>query len=882
MKKALKISGIILLLLIITLVVAPFLFQNQIKDMVKTFVNDNVNAEVTFDDINLSFVKSFPQAYVSIDNLKIVNRAPFEEETMATAQTIAFDLSVKELFKKTDEEPIVINSVEIDEALVTLKLNYKGTANYDIALKKEDQAKTTTSDSGFSFDIDNYAINNSALSYIDESSKMAIYTSNLNHSGKASFSDNVSQLDSHTDTKVTMLIDSIAYLKNNSVKLDALIDMDLENNTYTFKDNKGYINNLPLEFNGFVQLAEEGQNVDITFKNPSSSFKDFLAVIPKQYSKNLDNVETTGDFKVNGKIEGLVTENTIPKLDINIRSNNASFKYPDLPKRVENITIDASVKNTNGNTDDTFINLNTLNFKIDDDTFKSSATIKNLTKNMLVNADIDGTLNLANVSKAYPIELDNELSGILKGQLTTAFDMNAIETNAYERIKNNGTISVTDFVFSSEDIVNPINITKTNIAFTPKQVTLENFDATTGKSDLKATGTIDNLLGFLLSDKDLKGNFKVDANTFAVNDFMVADDTTSKDNKTTDASESLKIPSFLDCTINANAKTVLYDNLTLKDVKGQLVIKDQKADLKNMTSSIFDGNLAIAGTVSTKEKTPVFNMNLGVSNFDIAKSTAALDLLQTLAPIANSLQGKLNTTINLKGDLNESFTPKISSISGNALAEILTSQIQSNSELLDGLSTKLDFIDFKKLDLKDLKTKLDFSDGNVTIKPFTIKYQDIPIEVSGSHSFTNILNYKATLQVPAKYLGSDVTSLIAKIDDAAVEKLTIPVTANISGNYKSPKIETDLTSGVANLTNQLIEIQKQKLIDQGKEELTDILGGLLGGNKDDETNDKETDSSSSNNPDPKDEVTETVTNILGGILGGKNKKKEQKKDSIKN
>ena len=317
-----------------------------------------------------------------------------------------------------------------------------------------------------------------------------------------------------------------------------------------------------------------------------------------------------------------------------------------------------------------------------------------------------------------------------------------------------------------------------------------------------------------------------------------------------------------------------------------MVIKDQKADLKNMTSSIFDGNLVIAGVVSTKEATPSFNMNLGVSNFDIAKSTAALDLLQTLAPIAKTLQGKLNTTINLKGDLNNDFTPKISSISGNALAEILTSQIQSNSELLDGLNAKLNFIDFKKLDLKNLKTKLDFSDGNVTITPFTINYQDIPIEVSGSHSFTNILNYKATIQVPAKYLGSDVNNLIAKIDDDAVKNLTVPVAANISGNYKNPKIETDLTSGVTKLTSQLVEIQKQKLLNEGKDKLTDLLGGLLGSN-DDDVNTEETDSSStgtssSDTPDKNDDVTETVTGILGGLLGAKKKKKEQKKDSIQN
>lgn len=884
MKKALKVIGIIVTTLVILLALTPILFQNQIKNIVSNYVNNNVNATVTFDDVSLSFLKSFPQAYVSVDNLKIVNNAPFEDETFATVKSIAFDMSVKELFKKSDEEPIIINSIAIDEALITLKLNEKGSANYDIAMKDEKASQNTSEPSSFSFDIDNYAIQNSAVTYIDESTRTAIYATRINHSGNASFSETLSELDTETEAQVSFSMDSVTYLDNNAIKLDALIDLNLDENKYTFKDNKGFINELPLEFNGFVQMLDEGQNIDISFKNPSSSFKDFLAVIPNQYAKNLDNVETFGEFKVNGLVKGLVTDTTIPRLDINISSNNASFKYPDLPKRVENITIHAAIKNTTGIADDTFVDINKLNFKIDNDQFKSSASLKNLTKNILVNAYVDGTLNLANISKAYPVNLENELSGILKGKLNTAFDMNALETNAFQRIKNNGNMSVSDFVFSSEDIVNPISISKADIQFNPQTITLQSFDATTGTSDLKATGTIENLLGFLLSDNKLQGNFTVNSNTFAVSDFMVEDETSTTNNKKTTDNESLKIPAFLDCTINANAKTVLYDNLTLKDVKGQMFIKDQQATLKNMTSSLFDGSLTIAGDVSTKSEVPVFNMNLGVKDFDISKSFKGLELFQSLAPIAKILDGKLNTTLNLKGQLDQSFSPQLNTISGNAITEILTKAISPKKDgIIEKLGSNLDFVDFEKLDLKDIKASLDFKDGMVTVKPFTVNYQDIAIAISGSHSFDKNLEYNAVFQVPTKYLGSDVNRLIGKIDDEAVNNLKIPVTARIGGSYTSPNVSTDITSAVTNLTNQLVEIQKQKLLNQGKDEITDLLGGLLGGKKE-ETSSKESDTTKvdSTTTKPEEKLTKEVTNILGGLLGGNKKKPKQEKDSINN
>jgi hypothetical protein len=872
MKKAFKIIGITFLIILALLVAIPFAFQGQIKDMVKSLMNENLNAKVEFSDVSLSFISSFPQAHVSVEDLVITNYQPFEGQTFVTAKNIAFDMSIKELFKNASEDPIIVNSISINEALLILKTDALGNNNYDITKEKENAQATSDSSPGFAFDIKDYKVSKSALTYIDEKSNTQMYITELNHSGNGTFSGEELQLNTQTTANVSMSIDRTQYLNQNKIKLDALIGMNLKEQKYTFMENKAYINQLPLVFNGYVQIIEGGQDIDITFENPESSFKDFLAVIPESYSKNIENVETSGDFKVKGIVKGRISEETIPTLDINISSNNASFKYPDLPKRVSNININTSIKNTTGNVDDTFVDIKTLNFKIDDDVFKSSVVISNLAKNMLINANIDGTLNLANLSKAYPIDFDKELSGILKAKLNTSFDMNAIDTNAYERIKNTGSVNLSNFIFSSEDIVNPIQINKADMTFNSENVSLNSFDAKTGTSDFTATGTIKNILGFLLSDNKLQGNFNLNSNNLVVSDFMVEDKTaTEGSNKTTSVSQSMKIPDFLDCTINAKANTVIYDNLTLKNVDGTLVIKDQEANLKNLSSNLFNGVLALTGKISTKTDTPVFDLNIGADGFDIAQSFQSIELLQNLAPIAKVLQGKLNTVIKLQGTLGSDFTPNLNTVSGDAFAELLTTNINQNeASILNKLDGALDFIDFSQLDLKDLKAKLDFSNGQVNVQPFDLTYKDINIVVSGGHGFDKTMNYNAVFQVPAKYLGSEINRLIGKLNDPEISKITIPVTANITGSYTSPKVQTDLTSGVSNLTKQLIEIEKQKLLDKGK----DLLGGLLGGSKKGNTKDSTTVKRDPLKTNTTNTVTEGVKNILGGLL------KRKKQDSI--
>ena len=878
MKKVFKIIGVILLIFVLILVAIPFVLESKIDAIVQNYADKNINAKVAFDDVSLSLISSFPNAEVTISNLNITNYDPFKDETFTTAKSIGLKMAIKELFKNQDDDPIAITSVTIDEALMTLKENKTGATNWDIF--KTQKSSESDVESGFEINIEDYEITNSAVTYIDENSNTTVHVSGLNHSGNALFTDVISELDTKSEANVSLSVDNASYLENNHVTLDALIDLNLKENRYTFKENKGFINQLPLEFNGFVELKEEGQLIEITFKNPESSFKDFLAVMPERYAKNLDNVETSGDFKVEGIIKGLMSETTIPTIDIKMVSDNASFKYPNLPKRVESISINATVKNDNGNPNDTYINLTTLNFKIDQDVFKSSAILKNLGNNTQVDANLDGTLNLANITKAYPIQLEKQLSGILKGKVTTSFDMNAIETNAYNRIKNTGSMSITDFIFSSEDIVNPIHISKADLTFNPGTISLNNFAAKTGESDINATGTIRNLIGFLMQKNKLQGDFKVTSNVFAVKDFMVAQDKTAKENKTTSNKESLKIPEFLDCNITADVNTVIYDNLNLKEVKGSLAIKNQQAILNGLTSKLFDGLLAITGNVSTEQATPTFNINLGVEGFDIAKSFNDLHLLQNIAPIANALQGKLNSTVNLKGNLTESFTPNLATISGDTFAQVLVNSInKDNLKLIGKLEENLNFLDLEKLNLNDLKTRLTIENGFVNVKPFTVNYKDIAIEVAGSHGFDKSLNYKAVLNVPAKYLGSEVNQLIGRINDNEVNKITIPVTANISGTYATPKVSTDLTSGVSSLTKQLIEIEKQKLLNTGKDKLKTLIDGALNKTK------KPADSTKVDTPTKKDSTavkTDSLKtigkakakDILNGLLNNRKKKKD--------
>jgi hypothetical protein len=860
-KKILKIIGILVLILLISAFAIPYFFKDQIKAKIQTVINEKVDAKVAFADADLSLFKNFPNANVTIEKLSIINKAPFEGDTLAAFEELNLKMSIKELLKG-DNEPMKIDGISSKNGFINIIFNKDGIGNYDIALKNKDKEQGKSKP--LSLKIKEYSVENFKFKYYDEKSKVKMVLDSINHKGKGDFTASKLDLVTTTTTKVSLDMDKVNYMKNVAISLDAILGIDLNQSKYSFKENKAKINELPLEFDGFIQLVDAGQDYDLKFKTPTSSFKNFLGLVPAKYSRNLKEVKTSGDFTVIGFAKGLYSETSVPKFNIEIASNNASFQYPNLPKSVRNIIIDTKIINETGVMKDTYVNLAKLSFQIDQDVFNAKATIKNISENAIVNAALQGTINLSNVTKAYPIKLDKPLTGILKADVTSAFDMQAVEKSDYANIKNAGTIDLTGFNYTDENS-KTMKISRALMEFNPSRVNLKQFNATTGKSDLAVTGVLDNFYGFVFKNQELKGNFNLNANQLAVADFMTTNDASKTEKKQPDA---MKIPAFLNCTLTAKANTVLYDNLILKDVSGKLIIKDQKATLENGKTNLFGGSIGFNGAVSTKEKTPIFNMDLGMNNVDIMQTFTQLDMMKKIAPIAGVINGKLNSKINVSGNLNEKeMTPDLNTLTGDLTGQLLSTTVNSsNSAMLTALDDKLGFVDLKKLNLNDLKASLTFIDGKVNVKPFDIKYQDIKATIGGTHGFDQVMNYNVKLDVPAKYLGTEINSLLAKLSPSDAKKFeTIPINAMLTGNFQNPKVTTDVKQATTALVNNLVKQQKEKLINQGTNSLNSIISNATKPKSDTTKTDVKTD------------IKTKANDLLNGLFNNKKKKKEEPK-----
>lgn len=876
MKKKILIGLSMLILFIFALLItAPLLFKGKIQEMVLKTINDNMNANIGIESFDLSLLKSFPQATVTIDGLHIINQAPFEGDTLMYLGKTELRLSIKELFKGKDEI-LEIASFDLFDSQVFIKFNKDGIGNFDIALKEEEEdLEDDMKTSLFSMQVQRYGIENMTLVYEDAVSSTKAIISKLNHEGTGDFSGSKLDLDTHTEALISFDMDNTNYLNQVNMRLDAILGLDLENSIFTFKENKALIQQLPLKFEGSIQLLEEGQKIQLRFETPTSDFTNFLGLIPSAYNEGLDKIKTTGTFAVKGKVEGIYSENIIPTFLLDLQSKNASFKFPDLPKAVEQIVINTQIYNETGLMKDIVVEVKEFSFKIDQDVFNAQAKVTNLVENAFVNAELKGIINLGNLTKAYPMQLDFPLSGVLKADIATQFDMLSIEKEQYQHVKNSGTLNLTNFNYKDET-GKGIRILETRVTFNPSTLQLNKFEATIGKSDMQVTGILENFFGYLFNDQKLKGNFNMTSNLLHVSDFMTtetasapkkSEETQSKPVKTADA--GMKIPAFLDCTITAKAKSVIYDNLNLQDVSGKMTIKDETVTLSQMKTNLFKGQINFDGQVSTQTTPPTFDMNLGLNKIDIPLAFTQLEMLGKIAPIADVLVGSMNANIQLNGSLDaQEMTPNLNTLSGDLLGQLLEASIKSgNSKILTALDGSIPFLDLSKLNVNNLKTALTFTDGKVNIKPFDIKYQDLKLQIGGTHGFDQKVNYNLTMDVPVQYLGTDVNNLLAKLSPADARKIeSVPVSGRITGTFDQPKVSTDMKQATTQLVNQLVAQQKQALINKG----TNALGNLINKNNTDSTKIKIPITQEEAKEQIKEKAKNEVKNRLNNLLKNNN------------
>lgn len=970
MKKVFIILGAIFGVLLIALLFVPVLFKGKIQEKVQQEINNSVNAEVSFNELSVSFFRHFPDVTASLNDLEVINKAPFEGDTLMSADELEIVLDLGSVIFSDRIRMEAVNVLNPRMLIVLLK---DGTGNFDIAI-----ADTTTqqSSTGFAIDLKEYNVENGHIVYFDEETDLIMDMVGVNHTGSGNLTESIYDLDTKTIVdSLTVTMADVEYLTRKHVEADVLLNMNIDEERYTFKEGLLKINDFNVNVDGWLGLLPEGFDMDLVFSSPENSFKSLLSLVPGVYNETFENLQAEGTLRFDGILKGVYSDTLqrLPAADFNLTVADGTMKYPDLDP-IKDISLDLKFKMDENDLEGALVHLANFNMLMDQDPAKADILIEGLAP-MNIKADVNAKADLEKLSRVFPMEgmalrglldldikadgvydslnnrfpkmdgvfnlsdgyvktpdfpepleklnvsskvtnetgtlaativdvdafsfvlsgepvngklhLENlddytwdlvvngavdlekmtkifpvegmELAGRVKADINTKGKMSDVEAERYERLSSRGNFAVNNFSYASADLAHPLTISQATGNLTPDKIIITKMEGKTGQTDMNMTGSISNYMKYMFRENEkLRADLNLNSNSINLNEWM----TEGESSEDTSALKPFEVPRNLNVNVTASAANVKYDNLDLKNLKGRLSVRDGVVNMNDVTFKAMDGDFKIGGSYNTQDiSKPLFDVSLDIANLAVKQAYANFNTVQSLAPIAQKVNGNFSTNMQLSGMLGDDMIPVLSDLTGAGLITLLQASI-SDSKIIDGITKLTKLSDTDNINFKDLLMHVSIKDGRVFVKPFDFELLGNKTVVAGSQGIDGTLDYDISMTMDAGKVGSTLNQALGAITGGTSSKSSdILVKFNVGGNYNSPDIKLAGASPVG--SGGTAESVVENTVEQATEDIKQQVNTEVAEKK------KEAEQAlEEKKEEAVEEATEKVKNKFKGLFGG--------------
>ena len=820
MKKVFITLGVLILVVITALMVIPTFFKGDILQIIEKQSAKYINAKLKIGDMNLSMFKSFPNLNVALKEVMITGQDEFAGDTVVYIPLFEASVNLKSLIAGDE---LIVNQLLLKNCRIAPTVNSEGKANWDILLSSDSQTSATTetppdepkgkAERGLR--LNDIAIENLFITYND-----------FQHSTYASIADidlklNGNFSETNTLIDIFLALQNISYRHQNSVwinktdlKWQAVIGANLKEMTFDIQKNDLALNDLKLDLTGNIGIGEDKYKLDLQLNAPDTKFASLLAMVPKTLQHYIEGLETSGDFKLNVTAKGEYYADHLPALQANLLVNNASVKYPELPEAIRQINIDLNVSNPGGPVDSTQLNLKKLSFDIAGNPFSMYLNISNPNDPVLAGGAV-GVINFSNLKKALPLK-DITLQGIVTTDMTFNGKYQYIEKEQYEKFIAKGNIILKDLLLVNAEFPEGISIPQGSVTITPAQLNLKQLQAKVFSSDFTLQGNISNYLPYVFKNETLKGNFSLHSNRINLNEFIIAQakaarqtksDTTARasadsialTDKPTAAEGALEIPKNIDVQFTSNISTILFDNLTIRNVKGQISLDNAVATLKNLSMDMLEGKMVMNGQYNTANpKIPTVDFKLNISDFDIHAAYEAFTFLRKSIPVAMNCSGQVSAAMNFSSALDKEMSPVMTTANGGGYLESKGILINDNPAM-NQLASVMKNDELSRLSISKLKIDFKLENGNIIVEPFKTSFAGNPVTIYGNQTVDGQLDYTLSMNIDRKFFGKDIDNLLKSIPGSDNIK-NLDIDAKVEGTLSKPVIKPDLSKAIKAVT----------------------------------------------------------------------------------
>lgn len=797
MKKFLKIVAIVAVVFIAVALVVPLALKSKVGDIVKKEASELLTAEVDFRSLDLSLLRHFPHASVELEGLTVVCAAPFEGDTLASVGRISVVVDLMSLFGDSGYE---VTKLLVDKAHLHARKLADGSVNWDVMKPSDEPAEEkepaeADEPSAFRLRMRDVRLSEAVVRYEDDSTGMRAGVDPLDLRLSGDLSGERSDLDLRLEAhRLSYAAGGVALLRDADLTADVTLDADLKNKRFTFSDNRLSLNAIALSLDGWVALADDRTEMDVRVNSSKVEFRDVLSLVPAFYTRDFENLTASGQLTLDAWAKGVLAGDRLPAFETTLAVRDGSFKYASLPKAVTGITIDARAANPGGTADATTVDVPTFALTMAGNALRGSFSAATPMSDLRFKAAAAGKVDLGAVKEVYPLGDSIALAGVVTADMQASGRMSDIERERYEAIAASGRLTV-EGVTAALAGLPEVKVRRAAMSVSPAALTLSELGVTVGRSDIEASGTLSNYIGYLLRDQTLRGRLDVRSSLLDLNELLGDASEASADTGAaaapadTAAMRAVVVPQNLDLALGASLKKILFQKMVLDDFTGSLTVAKRTVSMNRLAMNAFGGRMSASGSYSTAAdaQRPALKLKAEIADASFSTTFDQLDVVRRMVPLFEKTGGDYSMSLDLATRLTQTMDPDYATLQADGAIRSKNIRVQ-NIAVFDQLAAALKNDALRRIEAKDVDIRFTIRDGRIATQPFDLSVGGISLNLSGSTGLDQTIDYTARVTLPEGSAGGILTA----------------VDVGIGGSFSSPKITLDVKNAVKDAVSNAI------------------------------------------------------------------------------
>jgi hypothetical protein len=763
--------------------------ERRVLEALREQISRQVDADVSWEDANLSLVRPFPSVGVQLDGLVVENRGPFDGVELARVRTVSVAIDAWGLLSGDYD----VRSVTLAEPDIHVVIDEQGRKNYDVF--------ASSGGSAMEMRLERVVADGGHLLYEDHGGDVVVEATGVEHRSKGDLTAKTLTLDSETSVDaLTMHRGEVAWLKERPWAADLEARYDRTSGRVDVPEGRITVGELPLDVMGAVWPVDGGYATDLQFRAADDAFGPLLSLVPAEYAGSLRDLDTSGKLALEGSAKGeyLGEKGSWPAFTVDLDVRDGAFERPGSPG-VSDVDGRVTLRHAQGPLATTTVDAPSLQFSTAGHRMEGALNVADLFGDPDVRARAKGRVDLAAVDAAMPQD-DTKMAGLADVDLTVAGRWSDLEAQNPDRIAVSGTIAARDGRYESPEIGVPVEIDALAMTLGPRSSKLEQARLRFGDSDLTASGTLEGVIGYALGDGKLGGVLDVRSNKLDVS--ALSGDTAGTEAPTRGADTAVaQVPDNLALTLRGDVGEAVWKGLVFDDVRGTVALKNGVARLDGVRAGLKGGTISASGTYAAKTPDAAdVDLDVKLAGFEVGDALQSFPSLGRLVPYLASATGGFDATMAIDTRLAADGAPILETFTSKGT--VVTKGIQAEPDFLGPVAQQLSNSRFQTLQLANTTLRYDTKDGRLRVQPFDAKIGGAEAKLGGSIGLLDkSLDLDVTMEAPKAWVQGSPFAAMAPGNEP------LAFTIDVKGTWEQPRVGIDAKSTVQDVIDRQIDEQ---------------------------------------------------------------------------